>query len=278
MGNMLIAEYTELTRKLAFVTSDQVRSTRIVTDEFGNVVYSAQHDPYGGILFENNNGYIPRLKFSGKEREKESQLDYFGARYYDNRSFRFLSVDPIINKDEALVNPQLWNLYSYCDNNPISRFDPDGRESNLGMHLLLQDQRTVQNVSGFLQDNPALLPLAAATGIAAPFIGPVLITQASSAFTLGYAYFKSIIESVESIASKITFSGPALAHMADKARYIPIQLQSQLIKFGDKILDPQKSPGLVQAAGNIFKMERSILLRFFMIQKHIRSSIFIMKR
>jgi len=126
---MLVAEYDAVTRKLAFVTSDQVRSTCIVTDEFGNVVYSAQHDPYGGILFENNNGYSPRLKFSGKEREKESQLDYFGARYYDNRSFRFLSVDPIINKDEALVNPQLWNLYSYCDNNPVNRFDPNGQYS-----------------------------------------------------------------------------------------------------------------------------------------------------
>gem|GEM_PF-3926198 len=79
-------------------------------------------------MFENNNGYIPRLKFSGKEREKESQLDYFGARYYDNKSSRFLSVDPIINKDEALVNPQLWNLYSYCRNNPVTFLDPDGRK------------------------------------------------------------------------------------------------------------------------------------------------------
>jgi uncharacterized protein RhaS with RHS repeats len=34
----------------------------------------------------------------------------------------------VINKDEALVNPQLWNLYSYCRNNPVTFFDPDGRE------------------------------------------------------------------------------------------------------------------------------------------------------
>jgi lipoprotein-anchoring transpeptidase ErfK/SrfK len=37
-------------------------------------------------------------------------------------------VDPVINKIEALSNPQLWNLYSFCDNNPITFFDPDGRE------------------------------------------------------------------------------------------------------------------------------------------------------
>jgi len=36
-------------------------------------------------------------------------------------------VDPIINKEETLVNPQAWNLYAYCKNNPITYFDPDGR-------------------------------------------------------------------------------------------------------------------------------------------------------
>jgi RHS repeat-associated protein len=68
------------------------------------------------------------LKFSGKEREGYSDLDYFGARYYDHKSYRFNSVDPIINRVEALYNPQLWNLYAYCRNNPITYMDPDGRE------------------------------------------------------------------------------------------------------------------------------------------------------
>jgi len=70
------------------------------------------------------------LKFSGKERESKSELDYFGARYYDHLRYRFISVDPVINKDEALANPQLWNLYAYCGNNPITSYDPDGRRIN----------------------------------------------------------------------------------------------------------------------------------------------------
>jgi hypothetical protein len=37
-------------------------------------------------------------------------------------------VDPVINKIEALYNPQAWNLYAYCGNNPITYFDPDGRD------------------------------------------------------------------------------------------------------------------------------------------------------
>lgn len=69
----------------------------------------------------------PNPKFSGKEREKYSGLDYFGARYYGNNYYRFLTVDPIMNKEEAMSNPQLWNLYSYCRNNPVTFLDPDGR-------------------------------------------------------------------------------------------------------------------------------------------------------
>jgi len=37
----------------------------------------------------------------------------------------------VINKDEALGNPQLWNLYSYCRNNPVTYLDIDGKESRL---------------------------------------------------------------------------------------------------------------------------------------------------
>ena len=107
--------------------SDQISSTRIITDDTGNVVYSEAYGPYGDVQKTFTNAYAPELKFSGKEREGYSELDYFGARYFDNNSYRFISVDPVINKEEALSNPQLWNLYAYCANNPITHFDPDGR-------------------------------------------------------------------------------------------------------------------------------------------------------
>jgi RHS repeat-associated protein len=78
------------------------------------VVFSEACGPYGDIQKTWTNTCDPKLKFSGKEREGYSELDYFGARYYDHKSYRFNSVDPIINKTEALYNPQLWNLYAYC--------------------------------------------------------------------------------------------------------------------------------------------------------------------
>jgi RHS repeat-associated protein len=122
----MLLEYQPVIVKYYYYASDQINSTRIITNSSGTVVYSALFDPYGGMQKQWVNTYSPSLKFSGKERESKSEMDYFGAKYYDHKRYRFISVDPVINKDEALVNPQLWNLYSYCRNNPITFFDPDG--------------------------------------------------------------------------------------------------------------------------------------------------------
>ncbi len=137
----MIAEYRPQTNTYYYYMSDQINTTRIITDGNGNVVYSALHGPYGDVQKVWTSTYDPKLKFSGKEREGYSELDYFGARYYDHNSYRFISVDPIINKEEALSNPQLWNLYAYCRNNPITYLDPDGKvETNLiGPKIFIDD-------------------------------------------------------------------------------------------------------------------------------------------
>ena len=128
LGGNMIGEYVPTTSSYYYYASDQINSTRLVTDATGAVVHSAQYDPYGGLYKTWIDTYHPKPGFSGKEREFGSDLDYFGARYYGHRQYRFLSVDPVIGKEETITNPQLWNLYAYCGNNPISKFDPDGRK------------------------------------------------------------------------------------------------------------------------------------------------------
>ena len=92
MGNRLIAEYDHVGARFLCYTPDQINTTRVITDQGGNVVYSAVYDPYGGIQQSSpSNTYDPQLKFSGKERDAESQLDYFAARYYDRSQYRFIS-------------------------------------------------------------------------------------------------------------------------------------------------------------------------------------------
>jgi RHS repeat-associated protein len=127
MGDRLIAEYDHVGARFLYYTPDQINSTRVVTDNTGTVVYSVTYDPYGGIQQSSpNNTYDPQLKFSGKERDAESELDYFGARYYDRSQYRFVSVDPQYTGSVSSFNSKRLNFYSYCMNNPISFIDPDG--------------------------------------------------------------------------------------------------------------------------------------------------------
>jgi RHS repeat-associated protein len=63
--------------------------------------------------------------YTGKERDSESGLDYFGARYYGSSMGRFQSPDSLLGSPE---NPQSWNLYSYVQNNPLTNTDPDGHD------------------------------------------------------------------------------------------------------------------------------------------------------
>ena len=67
-------------------------------------------------------------KFTGKERDQESGLDFFGARYMSAAQGRFTSPDPHNILTEAssdeeftafIANPQNWNRYAYVLNNPV---------------------------------------------------------------------------------------------------------------------------------------------------------------
>jgi RHS repeat-associated protein len=69
---------------------------------------------------------IRRVKFTGKERDGESGLDYFGARYLSGVMGRWTSPDAPF-ADQHPADPQSWNLYSYVRNNPLRFIDPTGQ-------------------------------------------------------------------------------------------------------------------------------------------------------
>jgi len=71
------------------------------------------------------NGDQSTIHFTGKERDSESGLDNFGARYNASTMGRFMSPDPG-NIGVNRLNPQSWNAYSYSLNNPLSLTDPTG--------------------------------------------------------------------------------------------------------------------------------------------------------
>jgi RHS repeat-associated protein len=66
-----------------------------------------------------------RQKFTLKERDNETGLDYFLARYYSSIQGRFTSPDPLLASG-SIYDPQTWNHYSYTLNNPLKYIDPFG--------------------------------------------------------------------------------------------------------------------------------------------------------
>ncbi|MBS1813676.1 MAG: RHS repeat-associated core domain-containing protein [Acidobacteria bacterium] len=68
--------------------------------------------------------------YTGKERDSESGLDYFGARYYASTVGRWMSPDWAQKAEPVpyakMDDPQSLNLYGYVGNNPIAQIDADG--------------------------------------------------------------------------------------------------------------------------------------------------------
>jgi RHS repeat-associated protein len=157
IGGKLVAEYSSGAVSVppchtCFLSTDHLGSTRLVTDENGNTVSRHDYIPFGEEIQANSGGRdgtfgaqdFVNQKFTGKERDQETGLDYFGARYYGSALGRFTSPDEFkggfdnLNGQPAfspgpigyadLSDPQTLNMYVYTRNNPLRYTDPDGHD------------------------------------------------------------------------------------------------------------------------------------------------------
>ncbi|HLJ26020.1 MAG TPA: RHS repeat-associated core domain-containing protein [Candidatus Angelobacter sp.] len=114
---------------VSYYFSDHLKTASVITDSAGIIKEDEDYYPWGGELqFVNNDNN--HYKFTSKERDLETGLDYFGARYYGNWLGRFVSADWAAKPEAVpysdLHDPQSLNLYSYVRNIPTSDADPDG--------------------------------------------------------------------------------------------------------------------------------------------------------
>jgi RHS repeat-associated protein len=128
-----------LYRETFWLVADHLGTPRMVVDKSGSLAGIKRRDylPFGGELDANVGGRTPaqgygtgdnvRQKFTGYERDTETNLDYAQTRYYSSAQGRFTSVDPD-NAQGFLTpeDPQSWNGYSYVKNNPCKNTDPNG--------------------------------------------------------------------------------------------------------------------------------------------------------
>ncbi len=112
-----------------YLTNDHLGSPRAVTDQLGKVVSRHDYAPFGEEIMMGRTGEYKqdsvRQQFTGQERDLESGLDYFEARYYSSTQGRFTSIDPLASS-ATLSDPQTWNRYAYVLNNPLKFNDPTG--------------------------------------------------------------------------------------------------------------------------------------------------------
>ncbi len=117
--------------------SNHLGSASVITDSSGNIQQQTDYYPFGGIAYSTG-ADANRYKFTGKERDTESGLDMFGARYYASGMGRFMTPDwaarPTPVPYAGFDNPQSLNLYSYVKNNPTTLTDPNGHCDVDGEH------------------------------------------------------------------------------------------------------------------------------------------------
>jgi RHS repeat-associated protein len=106
---------TNTTTGVSYFLTDHLGTTTSLTDGSGTVVETLNYDSFG-----NNAGSArTRYTYTGRERDSDTGLLYYRARFYDPQLGRFISEDPIG------LNGGI-NVYAYVGNNPAKLNDPTG--------------------------------------------------------------------------------------------------------------------------------------------------------
>lgn len=117
------------TLTVRFYHQDQLGSSSVLTDTAGNLVEETANYAFGHPRAQHQPRSLAEpYSFTQKEKDAETGLHYFEARLASAQIGRFLSVDPKSeNVDQKMLsNPARFNSYSYTENNPLTRLDPDG--------------------------------------------------------------------------------------------------------------------------------------------------------
>ena len=95
-------------------------------------VAAYEYDAWGNhtiTLDTNSIGTINPFRYRGYYYDRESNLYYCNARYYNPEILRWMSLDSLEYIDESKING--CNLYAYCGNDPVNNFDPSGHSAIL---------------------------------------------------------------------------------------------------------------------------------------------------
>lgn len=151
----------------------------------GTVVSRTKYEAFGSIAQGNKpNKAASVIGFTGHVQDAETELVYMQQRYYDPIAGRFLSVDPLVTDANTGKG---FGLYTYVDNNPYTKVDPDGRDPEHHYPpggMTLKESRAVEGDAGGTAAKLGAL-------VAAPIIGAEVVGA------------KGVIEAVVAVARAV---------------------------------------------------------------------------
>jgi len=239
VGIVLVPTVAQAQDEVVYYHTDAIGSVRAITDATGAVVGRYDFLPFGELWPSVPPAPAEVRQFAGKERDEESGLDYVGARYYASGNGRFTTVDPFLDIDQALVDPQRWNRYTYVRNNPLRYVDPDGRaietlwdafNIGLGFTSLVDNLRqgnfgsAAVDAGGLLLDSGAAVVPFLPGGVATAIKGARAVDKA----TVVYQSVKTGENAVQYVGITNNLSRRALEHLAEKGIKI-----EQIQKLGE---------------------------------------------
>ena len=132
-------------------------------DQTAQIISYEEYHPFGTTSYRSGRTEtevsLKRYKYVGKERDEETGLYYYGARYYAAWICRFVSVDPFAKKYQS-ISP-----YCYVANMPIIAIDPDGRKIKIIVHGGGWDSKAFIEVAATIQGKKKLRSLINAPSI-----------------------------------------------------------------------------------------------------------------
>ncbi|ETN41172.1 uncharacterized protein HMPREF1541_03107 [Cyphellophora europaea CBS 101466] len=243
-----------------YMLHDLTGSARAEFDDTSQLLSYEEYAPYGASTYRGGLAVAARTKryrFAGKERDEESGLCYFGARYYAPWLGRWTSPDPAGLKDGP-------NAYRFVRSRPSCRVDPDGRWSiDVGTVAAAVAIGAIGIAAVALTGGAVLAMAPAAASAAATILG------GSAATVAAVGAGATVVAGVAADAAVVYGTYTAVKSVAQAAETISSLRRDVNPATGEKYTDPEAS----QAVAGVILDVGSAAATFAGAPKHFKGSM-----